>query len=139
MCTVNNYRLTGHFLNITCTNILFVCFGCSGSLLLHGLFSSWGEWELLSRCGAWASLLRLVASLVAEHELSVSGLQSTRSTIVAHRLSCIVAYRIFPDQESNPCLLHWQVDSLPLCWNSHRSFLTVVLTFSSNEFKNSRT
>ena len=71
MCTVNHYRLTGHFLNIIFTNILFVCFGSSGSLLLHGLFSSWGELELLSRYGARASLLRLVASLVAEHELSI--------------------------------------------------------------------
>ena len=59
--------------------------------------------------------LRLAASLVVEHELSISGLWSTGSTIAARRLSCIVACRIFPDQESNPCLLHWQVDSSPLC------------------------
>ena len=31
-----------------------------------------------------------------------------------HRLSCSAACGIFPDQELNPCLLHWQVDSLPL-------------------------
>ena len=29
-------------------------------------------------------------------------------------LSCSTAYGIFPDQGSNPCLLHWQVDFLPL-------------------------
>ena len=36
------------------------------------------------------------------------------SVAVAQRLSCPRACGIFPDQESNPCLLHWQVDSLPL-------------------------
>ena len=29
-------------------------------------------------------------------------------------LSCSTACGIFPDQGSNSCLLHWQVDSLPL-------------------------
>ena len=33
------------------------------------------------------------------------------------RLSCHASCGIFPDQESDPCLLHWQADSLPL---SHR-------------------
>ena len=32
----------------------------------------------------------------------------------AHRLRCPVACRIFPDEGSNPCSLHWQVDLLPL-------------------------
>ena len=40
--------------------------------------------------------------------------QSTGSTVVAHRLSCSAACGIFPDQESNRCLLYWQADSLPL-------------------------
>ena len=35
-------------------------------------------------------------------------------------LSCSVACGIFLDQGSNPCLLHWQVDSLPL---SHQGSL----------------
>ena len=29
-------------------------------------------------------------------------------------LSCPIAHGIFPDQGSNPCLLYWQADSLPL-------------------------
>ena len=33
---------------------------------------------------------------------------------MAHELSCSVACGIFPDQGSNPCPLHWQVDSQPL-------------------------
>ena len=49
----------------------------------------------LSRYGAWAP-----------------GCMS--SAVVAHRLSCPVACRIFPDEGSNPCSPHWQVDLLPL-------------------------
>ena len=30
-----------------------------------------------------------------------------------HGLSCSIACGIFTDQGSNPCLLHWQADSLP--------------------------
>ena len=33
---------------------------------------------------------------------------------MTHGLSCSMACGIFPDQGSNPCLLHWQADSLPL-------------------------
>ena len=36
------------------------------------------------------------------------------SIAVAHELSCFAACGIFPDQGSNPCLLHGQEDSLPL-------------------------
>ena len=39
--------------------------------------------------------------------VAVSGLSS-----VVHRLSCSVACGIFPDQGSNPGLLHWRADSL---------------------------
>ena len=39
---------------------------------------------------------------------------------MAHGLGCSEACGIFPDQGWNPCLLHWQVDSLPL---SHQGSL----------------
>ena len=42
-----------------------IYFWLSGSLLLCGLFSSCGEWELLSSCSTWASYCG--AFLVAEH------------------------------------------------------------------------
>ena len=83
-------------------SILFIClFGCAGSSLLSGLFSSCGERGLLSRfsdfscCRSWA-------------------LHARASAAVVHRLSCLPACGIFQDQGSKPCLLHWQVDSLPL-------------------------
>ena len=34
---------------------------------------------------------------------------------MARGLSCSTACGIFPDQGSNPCPLHWQADSSPLC------------------------
>ena len=36
------------------------------------------------------------------------------SIVVVHGLSCSMACGSFPEQGSNLCLLHWQVDSLPL-------------------------
>ena len=79
-------------------------------------------------CSAWAS--HCVTFLVAEHGLqgaldsvvaarglSVCGFlgsSRTGSVAVAHGLSQSLACGIFPDQESHPCLPHWQVDSLPL-------------------------
>ena len=42
------------------------------------------------------------------------GLGHVASVVVEHRLSCPAACAVFPEQESNPCLLHWQADSLPL-------------------------
>ena len=74
-------------------------------------------------------LLTAGASLVVEHRLQGRGLQSlwhlgsvvvapgiqnTGSVVVVHRLSCSVTCGIFLDHGSNPCLLIWQVDSLPM-------------------------
>ena len=42
------------------------------------------------------------------------------SAVAAHGLSCSTACGIFLDQGSNPCPLHWHVDSLPL---SHQLLL----------------
>ena len=55
-----------------------------------------------SSCGAQASL-------AAGH-----GPWSTGLTPVEHRLSCSAACGLFQEHESNPCLPHQQVDSLPL-------------------------
>ena len=47
--------------------------------------------------------------------LRSTGSRCAGSVIVAHGPSCSVACGIFPDQGSNPCPLHWQADSQPLC------------------------
>ena len=57
----------------------------------------------------WLFLLQRVGLIVA-----VPGLYSTGSIVAAHGLSWSSARGIFPDEGSNPCLLHWQADSLPL-------------------------
>ena len=44
-----------------------------------------------------------------------TGSRRAGSAVVAHRPSHSVACGIFPDQGSNPCPLHWQADSQPLC------------------------
>ena len=58
-------------------------------------FILWLHWGLVAASGL----------LIAAHGLLL---------VVSHRLSCSTARGIFPDQGSNPCLLHWQADSLPL-------------------------
>jgi len=51
-------------------------------------------------------LLIALASLGAEKGLGVQ-----TSGVVAHRLICLVARRIFPDEGWKPRPLYWQVDS----------------------------
>ena len=73
---------------------LFICFGCVGSSLLHGLFPSCskGKKGLLSSCSAQAS--HCSGFSVVEHRLqgtqalvaAADGLQSTGSVVVAQLL-----------------------------------------------------
>ena len=44
-----------------------------------------------------------------------TGSRRAGSVAVAHGPSCSAACGILPDQGSNPCPLHWQADSQPLC------------------------
>ena len=45
-------------------------------------------------------------------EARALGMQA--SVVVLRGLCCFMACEIFPDQGSNPCLLHWKAESLPL-------------------------
>ena len=47
--------------------------------------------------------------------LQSTGSRRAGSVVVAHGPSRSTACGIFPDQRSNPCPLHWQADSQPLC------------------------
>ena len=80
---------------------LFVCMGFSLWCLL-----------MLQSVGSW--VCRLQQLQLMGSVLSVPGLSSTDSVVVAPGLSCPRACGIFPDQALNPSLLHWQADSLPL-------------------------
>ena len=110
---------------------LFI-FGCGVSSLLLRLFSSFSKWEPLSSCSVRASLAvehKLSGkrtAVVAERGLSScsSRLYSTSSVVVLYGLSYSMVCGIFLDQISNLCLLHWQVDFLPL---SHQGSPTILL------------
>ena len=68
-------------------------------------FSGCSKQGLLSSWDVWASLCSGFSCCRAQ----ALGVQA--SVVVAHGLSCSVACGIFPDQGSNLCPLHWQVDS----------------------------
>ena len=96
---------------------LFLC-SFSSSFGKQGQLCSWGMGT--SHCCAF-SVVELGAqgtciSVVLASGLSSCspGLQNTGSIVVVHKLSYSKACGIFADQRSNPCLLHWQADSLPL-------------------------
>ena len=82
----------------------------------QGLFSGCGK-RVTFPCGAEASV---VASLFLEHRLWEPRLQQLWLTSLKRGLSSygamayFAACEIFPDQGSNQCPLHWQVDSYPL-------------------------
>ena len=116
-------------------------FSCAGSLSLRALFSSYGKQGLL--IVVVDGLLTAVASFVAKHQLwtcklqqlwqmgsevVTPRLQSTGSVVGEHRLGCSTIYWIFPHQGSNPCLLHWQENSLPL---SQQGALWVLFLISN--------
>ena len=96
---------------------LFI-FGCVGSsFTVRGLslvVASRGRSS--SRCTG-LSLLRPLL-------LWSTGSRCAGSVVVAHGPSCSVACGIFPDQGSNPCPLHWQADSQPLCHQGSPKFIS---------------
>ena len=82
----------------------------------------WLCWVFISVCG-----LSLVVASGGRSSSRCAGLSLSRplllrstgsrragSVVVAHGPSCSAACGIFWDQGSNPCPLHWQVDSQPL-------------------------
>ena len=86
--------------------------------MVHGLLpaeaSPVAELGLLpvgaSPCGGFS----LRGLLPADHRLQAHWLQELQhvgSVVVAHGLSCSVAYGIFLDQRSILCPVHWQANS----------------------------
>ena len=70
-----------------------------------------------SSCGKQGPLFIGCTGLSLSQALLLRSTASRRtgSVVVAHGPSCSAACGIFPDQGSNPCPLHWQADSQPLC------------------------
>ena len=96
---------------------LFKNFICGRVFLLLRPFSSCGERG--SSCGAGLLVSGGFSSLSKGWRCPVSvaaahGLRGTDPGGAVHGLSSSKACGIFLAQGSNPCLLHWQADSLPL-------------------------
>ena len=104
---------------VTFLKFYFICsFLAVSGLVAMRAFLRWqgGGATLHLWCGGfslwWLPLLRSMGS--GAHGLSSlwpPRLQSTGSTVVAHRLSCCAAWGILLDQGSNLCLLRWQENS----------------------------
>ena len=81
-----------------------------GLFCFSGASSSCGEQGLLFV--VMHRLLVAVASLSSWVSVAVARvLFSAGLIVVAHGLSCSATCGTFPNQGSNPCPLHWQVDS----------------------------
>ena len=105
-------------------NFIFI-FGCTGSSLLCGLFSSCGEQQahfvvvhrlliVLSCCGAQALGHESFSSCsVWAQQLHLPG-SGAQPQQLWHLAQLLCGMSVFLDQGSNPCLLHWQTDSLTL-------------------------
>ena len=67
--------------------------------------------SLVAASGGHSSSRCMGLSLSRPLLLRSTGSGRAGSVVVAHGPSCSTACGIFPDQGSNPCALHWQVDS----------------------------
>ena len=71
--------------------------------------------SLFAASGGHSSSRCAGLSLSRPLPLQSTGSRRAGSVVVAHGPSCSAACGIFPDQGSNPCPLHWQAYSQPLC------------------------
>ena len=111
-----------------------------GSLLLPGHFSGCSLATVLRLLTQWLLLLPSAPSRVprlqglqhvgSEVAAAVPWLWRTSSTAGAPGLSCSETCGVFPDQGSDPCLLHWQAETLPL---SHQGSPAIILVLSPSQ------
>ena len=95
---------------IHCHLVFFFFYFC-----LCWVFVSVRGLSLVAASGGHSSSRCAGLSLWRPLLLRSTGSRRAGSVVVAHRPSCSLACGIFPDQGSNPCPLHWQADSQPLC------------------------
>ena len=92
----------------TLTSVYLFISGCARIFVTTQAFSSCDKRRLRSGCSAWDCPCGGFSSC------GTQTLELMGSVVAAHRLTCHLARGIFLGQGSNLCLLHWQVDSLPL-------------------------
>ena len=89
--------------------LFILCFG-----LCWVFISMWGLSPVVASGGhssSWCAGFSLSRPLLSRS----TGSRRAGSVVVAHGPSRSAACGILPDQGSNPCPLHWQADSQPLC------------------------
>ena len=101
-----------------------------------GLHRCWGFSLVAARMGCCLVVVRGRLISVACCAAQVLGIQASAvwhvgSVVVAHGLSFSEAHGTFLEQGSNPCLLQWQVDSIPLSHQgSPQMFILTKLFFT---------
>ena len=102
------FLITSFFKILFIYLFIYLFMSVLGLHLCARAFSSCGERGplFIAACGP----LTIAASLVAEHRL-----QTRRLSNCGSRAHLLRACGIFPDEGTNPCPLHWQADSQPLC------------------------
>ena len=116
------------FLNIYSFILLFIY------LFIYSFIHSWLCWVFVSvrglspvaASGGHSSSQCVGLSLSWPLLLWSTGSRRAGSVVVAHGPSCSAACGIFPDQGSNPCPLHWQADSQPLCHQGSPIIIIII-------------
>ena len=113
-------------LDLLSYSIYLFLVGWAGSSLLQGALPRCSEQGLLSSCPAWAAHCGGISScgpralgaqarrLWHVGSAAVTTRLSSAGWVVVVGHSCSTACGSFRDQEFNPCLLRWHIDSLPL-------------------------
>ena len=91
--------------------------------------------SLVAASGGHSSLWCVGLSLSWPLLLRSTGSRRAGSAVVAHGPSCFAACGIFPDQGSNPCPLHRQADSQPLCHQGSPSILIFKIILTKQKAK----
>ena len=115
-----SYLIPTSFFKTSFLKTIDLCiFSCTEAVLPHRDFLWLQREGAMLGCCAWVS--RCGGSSCWER-----GLWNTGSAVRAHGLSCFTARGIFLDQGSNPCLLHWQVDSYPCATRKVHLYVSLV-------------
>ena len=107
-------RSVESFFFFSFTTLLFIYLFIYIYFWLCWVFVSVRGLSLVAASGGHSSSRCAGLSLLRPLLLRSTASRRAGSVIVAHGPSCSAACGIFPDQDSNPCALHWQADSQPL-------------------------
>ena len=102
------------------------------NLWLYWVFVSVRGLSLVAASGGHSSSRCAGLSLSQPLLLRSAGSRRAGSAIVAHGPSRSTACGIFPDQGSNPCALHWQADSQPLCHQGSPGYAFLMIGSTKN-------